>query len=75
MGTGDVNVLNAKLDMLISDIKSFKQITIGFLMAIVIPFAVYMVIQLVDLKMDVAVMQEKIELSDKAIRRNDWGIR
>lgn len=71
MSSGDVAILNTKLDILIEDFKSFKQYVLGFLMAIAIPFAVYVVLQLSDAKMDIAVMQEKISVSDKAIKE-DW---
>lgn len=68
MSAGDVAILDTKLDILIEDFKEFKQYTLGFLMALAIPFAVYIVLQLSDAKMDIAVIQEQISMSSKAIK-------
>lgn len=68
MSEGNVAILNTKLDILIEDFKSFKQYAIGFIMAIAIPFAVYIAIQVMNSKMDIAVMQEKITMEQKAIK-------
>jgi len=57
MSSGDVTVLNTKLDILIDDFKSFKQYAIGFIMAIAVPVAVYILIQLTQAQMDIAVIQ------------------
>jgi hypothetical protein len=70
MSAGDVAVLNTKLDILIDDFKSFKQYSIGFIITIVIPFAVYFAIQIIDANMNIAVMQEKIAISNKAIKED-----
>jgi len=68
MSEGNVAILNTKLDILIDDFKSFKQYAIGFIMAIAVPFAVYIAIQLMDAKTDIAVMQEKLTMEQKAIK-------
>lgn len=68
MSAGDVAVLNTKLDILIDDFKSFKRYAMGFIMAIAIPFAVYIAIQVMDAKTDIAVMKEKINISTTAIK-------
>lgn len=68
MSEGNVAILNTKLDILIDDFKSFKQLALGFIMAIAIPFAVYMAVQVMNAKMDIAVVQEKIHASTKAIK-------
>lgn len=72
MSEGNVAILNTKLDILIDDFKAFKQYSLGFLMAIAIPFAVYIVLQLSTAKVDIAVIQEKVQVlvSDKAIKEN-----
>jgi len=71
MSAGDVAVLNTKLDILIDDFKSFKQYSIGFIITIVIPFAVYFALQIIDANVNIAVMKEQIALSDKAIKE-EW---
>jgi exosortase/archaeosortase len=68
MSAGDVAVLNTKLDLLIDDFKSFKRYSIGFLMALAIPFATYVVISLTENSKDIAVMEEKIHYTPKAIK-------
>ena len=68
MSEGNVAVLNTKLDILIGDFKSFKQYIMGFIVAIAIPFAVYIALQVMDAKTDIAVMQEKISISTTAIK-------
>lgn len=70
MSEGNVAILNTKLDILIEDFKSFKQYTLGFLMAIAIPFAVYIVLQISDSKMNIAVMQEKMNITQVATKEN-----
>lgn len=57
MSSGDVTVLSTKLDILIDDFKDFKNYAIGFIMAIVIPIAVYILIQLTQAQMDIAILQ------------------
>lgn len=69
MSEGNVAILNTKLDILIDDFKVFKSYILGFLMAIVIPFAVYMVIQITDNAKDIAVVQTQMQVSDKAIMK------
>jgi len=69
MSEGNVAILNTKLDILIDDFKSFKQLAIGFIMTIVVPFAVYMTIQIVIAQKDIAVVQEKLNVSTKAIKQ------
>jgi phosphotransferase system glucose/maltose/N-acetylglucosamine-specific IIC component len=71
MSTNEVNILNTKLDILIEDFKSFKQYSIGFVMAILIPFGVYVVIQITDLKTDVAVEKTKLTYSNYAIKEEN----
>lgn len=68
MSAGDVAILNTKLDMLIDNFKSFKQFILGFIMAIAIPFAVYVVLELANNKTEIAVMQEKLIVNDKAVK-------
>jgi len=68
MSAGDVAILNTKLDMLIDNFKSFKQFILGFIMAIAIPFAVYVVLEIANAKTDIAVMQERMVVNDKAIK-------
>ena len=68
MSAGDVAILNTKLDMLIDNFKSFKQFILGFIMAIAIPFAVYVVLEISNNNTDIAVMQEKLIMNDKAIK-------
>ena len=57
MSSGDVTVLSTKLDILIDDFKDFKNYAIGFIMAIAIPIAVYILIQLTQAQMDIAILQ------------------
>ena len=68
MSEGNVAILNTKLDILIDDFKVFKSYILGFLMAIVIPFAVYMVIQITNNAKDIAVVQTQMQVSDKAVK-------
>lgn len=68
MSEGNVAILNTKLDILIDDFKTFKSYAIGFVMTVLIPFAVYMVVQLANNTTDVAVVKAKMEVSDKAIK-------
>lgn len=68
MSAGDVAILNTKLDILIDDFKSFKQYILGFLMAIAIPFAVYITLEIASNKTDIAVMQEKMQVDSKAVK-------
>lgn len=68
MSAGDVAVLNTKLDSLIDDFKSFKRYVLGFLMALVIPFATYIVISLADNDKRITVLQEIINFEQKAIK-------
>lgn len=70
MSAGDVAVLNTKLDILIDDFKSFKRYSVGFIITIVIPFAVYFALQMIDANMNIAVMKEKIAINDKATKEN-----
>jgi len=72
MSAGDVAILNTKLDMLIDNFKSFKQFILGFIMAIAIPFAVYVVLEIANAKTDIAVMQERMVVNDKAIKEEQW---
>lgn len=68
MSEGNVAVLNTKLDILIDDFKAFKQYIIGFVIAIAIPVSVYMILQLMEAKTDIAVIQEKMQISTQAIK-------
>lgn len=68
MSEGNVAVLNTKLDILIDDFKEFKQYAIGFIVAIAVPFAVYIAVQLMNAKTDIAVLQEKMTVSTHAIK-------
>lgn len=68
MSEGNVAILNTKLDILIEDFKTFKSYAIGFIMAIAVPFAVYIALQVMDAKTDIAVMQEKMTISTHAIK-------
>jgi len=68
MSAGDVAILNTKLDMLIDNFKSFKQFILGFIMAVAIPFAVYVALEIANAKTDIAVMQERMVVSDKAVK-------
>jgi len=57
MSSGEVIVLNTKLDILIEDFKQFKKYAIGFVMLIVIPVTVYILTQLENTQMAVAILQ------------------
>ena len=57
MSQGDVIVLNTKLDILIEDFKQFKRYAIGFVMLIVIPVTVYILTQLENTRMAIAILQ------------------
>lgn len=68
MSSSDVMVINTKLDILIEDLKSFKQYTIGFVIAIVVPLSVYILLQLIGAEKEIALMHQQIETSSKAIK-------
>lgn len=71
MSEGNVAILNTKLDILIEDFKGFKSIILGLLMAVIVPFAVYMVIQITDNAKDIAVVQAQMQVSDKAVKEEE----
>jgi len=67
MSEHSVEVLNTKLDILIDDFQSFKKQVMAFIIAIVVPFSVFIALTVTENSKDIALgKQETAQLLKKA---------